>query len=408
MSTQAAAPQAAAGVPGTGMMPAPAANTTQRQEFGATSLQRSGETAAVAVAAQAQAMVQARYVMALQRPRDMDEVRVRIMKEVERPGFAEAAWFRKPVGDGVEGLSVRFAEAALRCMGNVSSDAAVVFEDDQQRIVRLCVADLENNVPYTKDIVVAKTVERRFLKKGQEALSVRMNSKGETTYLVQATDDELLAKENALISKALRNAALRLLPGDIQDEARNRIKAIRHGDVAKDPDGARRKIADAFAELGVTPAALKLYLGHDLATCSPAELVDLRSTYTAIKQGDATWSEVLEGRTGEVPEEKKPAGSVTDRLRAAAPQVPGAGSQAPPEPAAPADPALVDALRASLDQREPGADEDPPPPACDHRGLWKRAAEKGTSQGKRLCCDTCPAELYPSEVLAIAREKGGA
>ena len=50
---------------------------------------RTGETAVSAVAALAEANVKARYAMALRRPRDLDEVREKILKECRRPGFAE-------------------------------------------------------------------------------------------------------------------------------------------------------------------------------------------------------------------------------------------------------------------------------------------------------------------------------
>ena len=45
---------------------------------------RTGETAVSAVAALAEANVKARYAMALRRPRDLDEVREKILKECRR------------------------------------------------------------------------------------------------------------------------------------------------------------------------------------------------------------------------------------------------------------------------------------------------------------------------------------
>lgn len=285
-----------------------APGTVARQEFGAQQLAVSGETAAAAVAAQAQAAVQARYIMALQRPRDWDDVRSKIMREVERPGFAAVAWFRKPIGQGVEGLSVHFADAAARCMSNVLEEAPVVYEDATKRVVRVSATDLESNLTKFKDVTIEKTVERRNLNDGRVALSVRKNSRGEPTYTVPATDDEMLAKENALISKARRNLLLQLLPGDIKDAAKVRILEIRAGDAAKDPEAARRKILDAFALVNVQPSDLKAYLGHDVASCSPNELQDLRDLYTAIAAGESSWAEIMaEKKAAEAkPETLKP------------------------------------------------------------------------------------------------------
>ena len=123
------------------------------------------ETASTAVAVQARAAVEARYKMALMRPRSWDEVRVRLLAACKRPGFAETARYAKPVGGkSIEGPSIRFAEEALRAMGNAYVETMVVFDDDERRIVRVTVTDLEANLSYPHDITLRKTVERRRLK----------------------------------------------------------------------------------------------------------------------------------------------------------------------------------------------------------------------------------------------------
>ena len=283
-----------------------------RQEFGSQSLARTAETAASMVAAQAQAIVQARYVMALQRPRDMDDVRMKILREVERPGFAAVAWYRKPIGKGVEGFSARFTETVARCMGNLMEEAPVVFEDESKRIIRITVTDLESNLTKFRDTIIEKTVERSSLNDGRVALSVRKNSQGNATYTVPATEDELLGKEGSIGSKIRRNLILQMLPGDIQDAARQRILAIRAGDMAKDPDAARRKILDAFGALNIPPSDLKRYLGHEVATASPAELSELRDLYSSIHEGEATWAEALSAKTDKPEAEDKKPGTVAE------------------------------------------------------------------------------------------------
>jgi hypothetical protein len=306
--------------PGAGAMTAPAAGQVARQDFGGQELAISAETASSAAAAQATAIVQARYVMALRKPRDWDDVRVKLMREVERPGFAAVAWYWKPVGAGVEGLSIRFAEAAMRCMTNLLPESPIVYDDARRRILRVTLTDLESNLTWSKDVIVEKTVERRSLRKGQVALQVRTNSNGETTYLVEATEDELGAKEGAIVSKTIRTLALRILPGDLQDEAKKRILEIRSGDAAKDPGAARKKVVDSFALLNVLPSELKRYLGHDIGTASPAEIADLRDVYAAIHSGETTWAEALAAKLDEEPaaaaEPEKKAGldGVSDEL----------------------------------------------------------------------------------------------
>jgi hypothetical protein len=271
-----------------------------RQEFGGTSTTMAlQETSSSAVAAQAKAMVEARYIMALQRPRNWDQVRQDLMRECRRPSFAnnKSAYYRKPIGQGVEGLGIRFVEVALRCMTNVLIETTMVFEDQTKEVHRVAVTDLESNVTYPLDVRVSKTVERSKPMDDGSYLSVRTNSYNKPVYTVPANDDDLLNKRAAQISKAIRTLGLRIIPGDMQDEAEEIIKHVRMDEAARDPDAERKKIADAFATIGVKAADLVDYLGHSLDACSPAELVDLRGVYGAIKDGEATWKSVMENKS---------------------------------------------------------------------------------------------------------------
>ena len=51
--------------------------------------------------------------------------------------------------------------------------------------------------------------------------------------------------------------------------------------------------------IGVRAEQLKEYLGHDAATLDPGELKDLRALYAAIRDGEASWRDVMEAKTGE-------------------------------------------------------------------------------------------------------------
>lgn len=266
------------------------------QGFGSRELELRAETATAAVAAQAKAAVEARYILAMQRPRDMDEVRRRILNDCKRPRFAESAMYRLPRGGKtIVGLSVRFAEAALRSMGNVMPDVSVIYEDASKRILQVMVTDLEANLTYSNQIVIDKTVERKD-RKGREVLAERTNSYGDTVFVVVATEDELLQKQGALVSKAIRTAALRLLPGYIADEAETEISKTLNSECAKDPDKEKKDLVDAFDAIGVGPRDLAAYLGHPLERIQPAEMAELRQVYRTVKDGEATWDAVMEGK----------------------------------------------------------------------------------------------------------------
>jgi len=355
-----------------------AAGTVARQEFGATQLEISGETAGTALAAQARAMVEARFIVAMRRPRDWDDVRTKLLKACERPGFAGsatekiwgAAWYRKPVGEGVEGFSVRFAEEAARAMGNIDVQVVPVYDDPLRRIVTVTVMDLESNIAFPTSISFEKTVERKFLKKGEVAIRVRVNSEGRPVYVLPATDDDVATKQANLASKALRNGLLRILPGDIASACRSRILEIRNGAAAKDPDKARRELADGFAALNILPSALKEYLGHELSLSTPAELTDLRELWMELKEGKTTWPEVME------------------EVRAERGQEPG---EAPPKPKPGLD-GVTETLKAKAAAREPGSDDGWPAPGCEHLSV-PPSRVAALPAGKSIVCPDCGEEL---------------
>ena len=266
-------------------------------------IQAGVETASSAVAAQAKAMIEARYIMAIKRPRDMDVVREKMIKDSKRPSFAASARYVKPIGKDQKkwpsGPSIRFAEAAIRNMGNITVEVMTVYDDKQKRIVRVTVTDLEANVPYFQDVTITKTIERKQAKEGDVIVGTRKNSYGDNLFILEATDDDVINKQQSLISKAIRTIGLRLIPGDLIDECMSIVVATQSADDSVDPDLAKRKIFDAFASVGVSLLQLKEFLGHDATVLNQKELVELRSLYSAIKDGEAIWRDVFDEKVGE-------------------------------------------------------------------------------------------------------------
>ena len=266
------------------------------------------ENTAISMAAKMKAVVEARYKMAIARPRDLDTVRQNMLKDARRPSFASVAIYHKPIGKGVEGPSIRFVEAAIRNMTNILTETDTVSEDDERRVIRVAVSDLETNTYFSQDVTVTKTVERQKLPAGEKPIRVRTNSKGQQVFIIHGTDDDILNKQNALISKAVRTLGLRLIPGDLVDEALFYVRQTMAKQDAQDPDTAKNRIIDAFSQLGVQVESLKEYLGHDLASIDPNELQTLRALYSAIKDGETTWKAVMDDkaeRDAEAKEEKK-------------------------------------------------------------------------------------------------------
>lgn len=253
------------------------------------------DPAALAAAASAEARIKMAYFLAVQKPRNPEDARVRIMTACRRPEFADRVEFRKPTGGTtICGPSVRFAESCIREWGNCLIETQIIYEDDRIRRSKVTALDLETNATYTKEIQVTKTVERRS-KNGREGdvQGERVNSYGKTVYILRATDDELHQKEAALISKAVRNEGLRLIPSDIVDEGMRIARETLRNQDAEDPKAAMRKIIDSFHGIGVYPKSLAEYIGQDLESLAPHQIQELRGIFRSIRDGELTWSEVI-------------------------------------------------------------------------------------------------------------------
>lgn len=306
----------------------PTIATTEPQTMPTVAMSAS-ENAAIAMAAQQKAIVEARYKMALARPRDLDKVRQDMLKDARRPSFAAVAIYHKPIGKGVEGPSIRFVEAAIRNMTNILTETATVSEDDERRVIRVAVSDLETNTYFSQDVTVTKTVERSKLPQGETPIRMRTNSYGKPVYILHGTDDDILNKQNALISKAVRTLGLRLIPGDLVDEALFYVRQTMAQQDAQNPDAAKNRIIDAFAQLGVQVDMLKDYLGHELSSIDPNELQTLRGIYSSIKEGETSWKAVMDDKAEKDAEAKAAKKPAAEPAKAA----PKATTKKNPEPA---------------------------------------------------------------------------
>lgn len=262
------------------------------------------ETAASAVAAREKAAVEARYLVAISRPRNPDNSRLRLLGRCKSPSFAEVAEYRKPVGGGknATGASIRMMEEIARQWGNVDVQSQVTFDDTERRIIRVTATDLESNYAASVDVIIEKTVERRSPRSGDEVISSRTNSQNITVYRIRADEDAFLVKQNAAISKARRECIRAVVPGDLVEEALRECADARRGEVKKDPAAARKRLADAFFSLGVMPSQLCEYVGiQSLEVITEAQLETLRVAYASIKEGETTWAELVEEKTPSKP-----------------------------------------------------------------------------------------------------------
>lgn len=267
---------------------------------------QTNEAGAALLAARSAKEVEARAIMAANRPRDIALFRRRVLDSCNRPLFAagreegKGAIYRRKVGGGkvATGLSIRASEECARLYGNLDIRAILISEDEERRTFESCACDLETNTWYTVPVVVPKTVWR-LDPKGQKVLGSKQNSVGKMTYLVAADDDSLVVLQANMLAKAQREVVLKLIPSDIKEEIFDACLATIAGEVKRDPAAARKKLLDAFYLRGVLPAQVAELLGHSVEVMTEAEIVMLKSYGVAMAEDGLTWAQVTQAHNGE-------------------------------------------------------------------------------------------------------------
>jgi hypothetical protein len=251
--------------------------------------------------------------MAERHPRKWADVRVAMLDHCLRPRFAEVSRYKKPVGKKnvngqwidsyAEGFSIRFCEALAGEMRNVKPDTSVVYEDDLIRIIRIGVTDLQNNVPWVREVPFAKVVEKRGFKnkkqeweppEGREVVGQRINSRGDMTYTVKATEDEMRSKINSETSKTQRDFILKLCPRDLLEDWEDAVRATMEKEDKRDPKAALKKWLDAFHRMGIEPSDLENYFAKNVNALSDSDIKELRELGQAINEGVTTFAQALE------------------------------------------------------------------------------------------------------------------
>jgi len=249
--------------------------------------------------ATAKAVVESRYLMAINNRRDWRVVRQAIEEECQREGFAlnPSAVYFKPIGKGITGLGIRFVEMALRRMKNIHIDAKVTSSDDEAEILCVTITDLEDNISYSQDVEIGKTVERSRPADDGSFIKQRMNSRNKPVYTVHASEDELANKRNSLVSKAIRGLGLRMIPGDIKDDGLMLImstrKAVENGGTSSAKNSIETMVNSFSSILGIGEEEIEKYLGYPVSKATSSDVEALRRAYGTIGNGEATWESLL-------------------------------------------------------------------------------------------------------------------
>jgi len=222
--------------------------------------------------------IEAAVILSKRFPRNEEKAYAGIMRACKRPSFAEDAVYAFPRGDKtVTGPSINLAREAARLWGNIRFGWDVVTLTDDTVKIRAWAWDMETNTYNSIEDEFARLVYR---KKGGWVVPDERDLR------------ELTNRRSAI---AVRNCLLQLIPKDFVEDAMAQSSLTAKGKAEKDIGETIKGTIKAFQTLNVSVEELERYLGHDLKSATPDELVQLQQIGKAIKDGQATKAEFFTG-----------------------------------------------------------------------------------------------------------------
>lgn len=201
----------------------------------------------------------------------------RLLATLDAPTAGAMFYTLKRDGKRIEGPSIRLAEIAVSCYGNLRIATRVTDIGDKFVTGQGMAFDLEKN------IAVAVEVRRRITTREGRRYS----------------DDMIATTANAATSIALRNAVFRVIPQALVKPIYDAAKQVALGKgltIEQQRTAALKYYADTYK---AKEADVLRFLGRaGVADITLDDLVDLKGLATAIQDGETTWENALADATG--------------------------------------------------------------------------------------------------------------
>jgi len=206
-------------------------------------------------------------------PRDLAKVKRRMLDfaTLDEETAESCFYTLTREGKSIQGPSVRLAEIAVSCYGNLRAASRIVDNDGKTITAQGVCHDLENNT------LISVEVKRRITKRDGKTFS----------------DDMQVVAGNAANSIAFRNAVFKVIPGALTKPVYEAAKAVAVGDASKLAT-RRAKIIQRLNSMQVTTDRILARLGKSsVENVGLEDLELLIGLGTAIKDGDTTVDEAF-------------------------------------------------------------------------------------------------------------------
>lgn len=239
------------------------------------------------------AEAQGKLVIAKRFPRDEFAAFEKLMNACSRQSLAEKAIYSYPrSGNNITGPSIRLAEEAARCWGNVDFGVKELSQKEGESEMMAYCWDMETNVMSSQQFVVHHVMDT---KKGVKKL----------------TEQRDIYENNAnMAGRRLRARILAILPPDLIEAALAKCRETLAGTSEVPLEDRIRKMVSAFEQISVRREMLEKRMGHDISMMTKEELVEHITIYNSIKEGGSRISDWFE----HISDDKKTR-SINDKLR---------------------------------------------------------------------------------------------
>lgn len=212
------------------------------------------------------AEAQGKLVIAKRFPRDEFQAYEKLMKACSRMSLAEKAIYSYPrSGSTISGPSIRLAEEAARCWGNVDFGIKELSQKEGESEMMAYCWDMETNVMSSQQFVVSHV---RDTKNGEQKLT---------------TQRDIYENNANMAGRRLRARILAILPPDLIEAAVQACRKTLAGNSQEPLEDRIKKMVTAFEKISVRREMLEKRMGHDISKMTKDELVEHISIYNSIK-----------------------------------------------------------------------------------------------------------------------------
>jgi hypothetical protein len=228
-------------------------------------------SSALATTDQKRAVAEVQAALAIARgcPRNELKAREKLLQACQRPSLASVAVYSYPRGgQSISGPSIRLAEAAARCFGNMTYGFREISRTDGGSECESFAWDLETNTRAVRQFNVRHIRDTR-------------------SGPVQLKDERDIYEMIANYSqRRVRACILEIVPGDIIEDAVAECDKTQRASLGDKPiKEVVKDMLEAFEKFKVNREAIEKRMGHRVDTATPAEIIGLKKIWLSIEEG---------------------------------------------------------------------------------------------------------------------------